>query len=75
LRKIKRGELNPFQEVRDQRLDAEELTDLEYYQALILELIKYAYMLLIGGLISFMIIHQTLDYFATKREMKEGGPH
>ena len=75
LRKIKRGEMKPFQEVRGQRLDAEELTQLEYYQALILELIKYVYMLLIGGLISFMIIHQTLDYFATKREMKEGGPH
>lgn len=75
LRKIKRGEMKPFQEVRTQRPEAEKLTPLDYYQELILQLIKYFYLLLIGGLISFMIIHQTLDYFATKREMKEGGMH
>ena len=75
LRKIKRGEMKPFQEVLVQRPETEELTPFEYYQELILELIKYFYMFLIGGLISFMIIHQILDYFATKREMKKGGMH
>lgn len=53
----------------------EELTGTEYYQQLILQLIKLFYMVLIGGLISFMIVHQLLDFFATRREMKKGGFH
>ena len=75
LRKITRGEMKPFQEVRAQQPAPEELTPLDYYQGLILQLIKYFYLMLIGGLISFMILHQILDYFATRREMKEGGMH
>jgi hypothetical protein len=75
LRKITRGEMKPFQEVRAQQPAPEELTKFEFYQRLILQLIKYFYLTLIGGLISFMILHQTLDYFATRREMKEGGMH
>jgi hypothetical protein len=75
LRKITRGEMKPFQEVRAQQPAPEELTPLDYYQGLILQLIKYFYLMLIGGLISFMILHQVLDYFATRREMKEGGMH
>jgi hypothetical protein len=51
------------------------MSRFEYYQMIILQLIKYFYMVLIGGLISFMIIHQMLDYFATRREMKEGETH
>ena len=53
----------------------EELTGMEYYQQLLLQLIKLFYMVLIGGLISFMILHQMLDFFATRREMKKGGHH
>ena len=75
LRKITRGEMKPFQDVRAQQPPSEELTKFEYYQRLMLQLIKYFYLMLIGGLISFMILHQTLDYFATRREMKEGGMH
>jgi len=75
LRKITRGEMKPFQEVRAQQPAAEELTPLDYYQGLILQLIKYFYLMLIGGLISFMIVHQILDYFATRREMEKGGMH
>ena len=52
-----------------------ELTGLEYYQQLFLQLIKLFYMILIGGLIGFMILHQILDYFATRREMEKGGLH
>jgi len=43
--------------------------------SMLLFLIKYFYMLLIGGLISFMIIHQFLDFLATRRERNQGGPH
>ena len=72
--KIKKGELKPFKSLLEQKAQ-EELTPLEYYQYLILRLIKYFYMLLIGGLISFMIFHQFLDFLATRREMKKGGTH
>jgi hypothetical protein len=74
LEKIRKGEMKPFQSLRAKPAD-EEMTTVEYYQQLSLQLIKYFYMFLIGGLISFMIIHQLLDYFATRREMKEGGTH
>lgn len=71
---IKKGELKPFKSLLAQKAQ-EEFTPMEYYQYLFLRLIKYLYMLLIGGLISFMIFHQFLDYFATRREMKKGGTH
>ena len=71
---IKKGELKPFKSLLDERAQ-EELTPMEYYQYLFLRLIKYFYMLLIGGLISFMIFHQCLDYLATRREKKKGGTH
>ncbi len=74
IKKIEKGEMKPFQSLRTKPA-SEEMTRLEYYQQLFLQLIKYFYMFLIGGLISFMILHQILDYFATKREMEEGGPH
>ena len=48
-----------------------ELTKIDAYQANILWLIKLFYKCLIGGLISFMILHQILDYFATRREHKK----
>jgi len=38
-------------------------------------LIKYFYMVLIGVLISCMIVHQVLDYFATRREIRTKGKH
>lgn len=71
---IKSGELKPFATLLEEKAQ-EELTPLDYYQALILRLIKYFYMLLIGGLISFMIFHQFLDFLATRREMKKRGAH
>lgn len=71
---MKKGELKPFKTLMAQKAQ-EELTPLEYYQYWFLKLIKYFYMLLIGGLISFMIFHQFLDYLATRREMKKGGHH
>ena len=49
--------------------------DQSYYQNLILILIKYFYMVLIGGLIGFMIVHQILDYIATRRELRSKGRH
>jgi hypothetical protein len=69
---IRKGLLQPFKSLLAQKAQ-EELTPIEYYQNIILQLIKYFYMLLIGGLISFMIAHQILDFFATRREMKKGG--
>jgi hypothetical protein len=75
LRKIAKGEMKPFQEMQVQKRESDALSGFEYYQQIILQLIKYFYMLLIGGLISFMIIHQVLDYFATRREMREGETH
>jgi hypothetical protein len=74
VKKIKKGEMKPFQLLRI-KAEGEEMTRLEYYQQLILQFIKYFYLLLIGGLISFMIVHQALDYFATKREMSKRRTH
>jgi hypothetical protein len=48
-----------------------ELAPIDAYKANILWLIKLLYKFLIGGLISFMILHQILDYFATRREHKK----
>ena len=69
---IKKGEHKPFQSLLAEKAQ-DEFTSTEYYQSLILQIIKYFYKFLIGGLISFMILHQILDYFATRREMKRGG--
>jgi hypothetical protein len=48
-----------------------ELAPIDAYKANILWLIKLLYKFLIGGLISFMVLHQILDYFATRREHKK----
>ncbi len=74
VRKIERGEMKPFQSVRAKPVK-EKMGKVEYYQQMFLQFIKYFYMFLIGGLISFMILHQTLDYFATRREMRKAGTH
>lgn len=71
---IEKGEIKPFKSLMDQKAQ-EDMTTFEYYQYLILLLIKFFYKILIGGLISFMIIHQILDFFSTRREMKKGGHH
>ncbi len=71
---IKAGELKPFASLLEEKAQ-QELTPFDYYQMLILRLIKYFYLLLIGGLISFMIFHQFLDFLATRREMKKRGAH
>ena len=49
----------------------EELTPVDALHSRILWFIKIFYKCLIGGLISFMILHQILDYFATRREHKK----
>ncbi len=69
---IKKGLSKPVQAALS-REDLGGLTTIEYYQAIVLQLIKYFYKILIAGLISFMIFHQVLDFFATRREMKKGG--
>ena len=69
--KIKKGQEKPVKLMLTREKKAE-LSTSEYYQEIVLQLIKYFYKFLIGGLISFMIIHQILDFFATRREMKEG---
>jgi len=71
---IAKGQLKPFTSLIEEKAQ-EELTPMDYYQRLILRYIRYFYMLLIGGLISFMIFHQFLDFLATRREMKERGTH
>lgn len=71
---IDKGELQPFKSLMAQKAQ-EDLTIWEYYQYVVLVLIKYFYKILIGGLISFMILHQILDYFMTRKERKEGGHH
>jgi hypothetical protein len=69
---IKKGEINPFQSIMAEKAQ-EELTSLEYYQALVIKIVKYFYKLLIGGLIGVMIVHQILDYFMTRKEIRKGG--
>jgi cytochrome b subunit of formate dehydrogenase len=71
---IKKGELKPFKSLMTEKAQ-EELTAFQYYQSLFLNIIKYFYLFLIGGLISFMIVHQILDFFATRRERKIGTHH
>jgi len=68
-RDIEKGQMKPFQALLGQTLQVD-TRDQSYYQAIILILIKYFYMVLIGGLIGFMIVHQILDYFATRRELR-----
>jgi len=65
-RDIEKGQMKPFQALLG-RVDS---GDQSYYQSIILILIKYFYMVLIGGLIGFMILHQILDYLATRRELR-----
>jgi hypothetical protein len=70
-RDIEKGQMKPFQSLLGQILNVDP-GDPSYYQNIILILIKYFYMALIGGLIGFMIVHQILDYFATRRELRKG---
>jgi hypothetical protein len=71
---IKAGDLKPFTSLFEEKAQRE-LTPLDYYETLILRVVRYFYLLLIGGLISFMIVHQFLDFLATRREMKKRGAH
>jgi hypothetical protein len=70
-REIEKGQIKPFQALLGQVTAG----DQSYYQNMILTLIKYFYLVLIGCLIGFMIVHQILDYFATRRELRGGGRH
>jgi hypothetical protein len=67
---IKKGEHKPFKSLMAEKAQ-EELSPMDAYQAVIIWAIKWFYKLLIGGLISFMVCHQILDYFATRREIKK----
>jgi len=71
---IRKGELKPFASLFEKKAQ-EQLTPADYYQRMVLRYIKYFYQLLIGGLISFMIIHQLLDFLAVRRESKRRGAH
>jgi hypothetical protein len=71
---IEKGKLQPFKALLGQTLNLDPDAS-NFYQNAVLALIKYGYMMLIGGLISFMIIHQLLDYFATRREHRDRGRH
>lgn len=74
-KKIKAGEIRPFKTIIQRRAQ-EDMTTLEYYQYIVIQFISWFYKILIGGLISFMIIHQLLDFITTRREMKQaGGKH
>jgi cytochrome c553 len=68
---IKKGELKPFKSLMAEKAQ-EEWTTLQYYQHIIILFIKYFYQFLIAGLISFMIVHQILDFFTTRKERKKG---
>lgn len=67
---LKQGKYETFSSLLAEKAQVE-LTKIDAYQANILWLIKLFYKYLIGGLISFMILHQILDYFATRREHKK----
>ena len=67
---LKQGKYETFSSLLSEKAQVE-LTQIDAYQANILWLIKLFYKCLIGGLISFMILHQILDYFATRREHKK----
>jgi hypothetical protein len=68
---IEKGRLKPFQSLLT-ALVTVDVGERQPYQNIVLVLIKYFYMCLIGFLISAMIIHQILDYFATRREIRAG---
>jgi hypothetical protein len=70
-RDIEKGQMKPFQGL----LGRVDTGAQSYYQGVILILIKYFYMVLIGGLIGCMIVHQILDYLATRRELSSKGRH
>ena len=67
---LKQGKPKTFSSLLAEKAQVE-LTKIDAYQSNILWLIKLFYKYLIGGLISFMILHQILDYFATRREHKK----
>ena len=73
-REIEKGAFKPFRELLTQTLKPGTEKTISY-QNIVLLLIKYFYMFLIGGLISCMIVHQVLDYFATRRELGRKGTH
>lgn len=66
---IDKGKAKPFQSLLATLVKVD-ISEDQTYQNVVLVLIKYFYMFLIGALISSMIIHQILDYFATRREMR-----
>ena len=71
---IEKEKLKPFQSLLSAIVKVD-IGERQPYQNIVLVLIKYFYMVLIGGLVSCMIIHQILDYFATRREIREGRQH
>jgi hypothetical protein len=71
---IDKEKTKPFQSLLESIVRVD-IGERHPYQNIILVLVKYFYMLLIGILISSMIIHQILDYFATLREMRAGRHH
>jgi hypothetical protein len=73
-RDIEKGKLKPFRELLQQTWKPGAERTISYKNVLML-LIKYFYMVLIGVLISCMIVHQVLDYFATRREIRTKGKH
>ena len=66
---IEKGTFKPFQTLLSEMVRGD-TGDQGKLQGMILVMIKYFYMILIGGLISSMIIHQILDYVATRRELR-----
>jgi hypothetical protein len=71
---IDKEKTKPFQSLLEALVNVD-IGERHPYQNIVLVLIKYFYMLLIGILISSMIIHQILDYFATRREMRAERQH
>lgn len=68
--RIRTGDLKPFSSLFEEKAQRE-LSPRDYYEMLMLRMVRYFYLLLIGGLISFMIIHQLLDFLAAMRERKK----
>jgi len=71
---IEKGTFKPFQTLLARTLKPGADQPVSY-QNIVMLLIKYFYMALIGVLISCMIVHQVLDYFATRRELSRKGTH
>jgi hypothetical protein len=66
---IEKGTFKPFQTLLSEMVRGD-TGDQGKLQGMILVLIKYFYMILIGGLIGSMMVHQILDYIATRRELR-----